>query len=110
MQTDWKLLLQPEFEKPYFKKLGWLFDFALPLNWIFEEIEIDENTVEEINKRCFVKNSFVSPKSDGLTIFFFIHFTVSDCYALVVGFWCVHYVKPVFARVSCIWFWMRVLD
>jgi len=57
--------------KPYLKKLGWLFDFALPLNWIFEEIEIDENTVEEINKRCFVKNSFVSPKSDGLTIFFF---------------------------------------
>jgi hypothetical protein len=56
-------------DKPYLKNLEWLMDFALPMNLIFEEVEISDNTIEEINKRCFEKNCFVSPESDGITIF-----------------------------------------
>jgi hypothetical protein len=58
-----------KFDKPYLVNLNWLMDFAKPLDSIFGDIEV--STVNEICKRCFKKNNYIAPKSDGLTIFRF---------------------------------------
>lgn len=58
-----------KFDKPYLKNLSWLLDFAEPLDSIFGDLEF--STVEEISKRCFEKNNYVAPESEGLTLFRF---------------------------------------